>query len=172
MNGLIQNIICINGTNTLSYFMGSNKYSRNERFSLTILSIVLILLFIIVITGCKSIPLLDTEHACKHVTLAGQPWQEPTTGLIMSFNDDCTAMIQQCQSYLTYAVIDDNNISMIVDNSDLSAVAVGIRAGCPNVKDQYKCSYTLTRLLDIHEEVLDIKCNWNDELMQLTRAGN
>ena len=146
------------------------RYNKHERNGLIVLSIVLLLLFIIVIVGCKSLPLLDIDHKCKGVGVAGSPWQEPVSGLIWSFNDDCNGMIQECQKYFTYKVIDDNNISVIVDNGSLSAIAAGIKVGCPNVKDKYTCTYTLTRLLDIREEVLDIKCDWDNEMHQLTRA--
>ena len=127
-----------------------------------IATVVFVLLMLILVTqGCSSIPILDNDHKCQRSPLAGKlMWYNEYTGNMMMFNDDCTGSLitLACSKSFVYDMMDYNNVKLVMDASVCSLSKANNRIET--------CSFTMERMLDIHEEVLDFSCTWDGRMNQ------
>lgn len=116
--------------------------------------------------GCSSL-VVSADKKCKATNLAGDTWANSSLTSVLTFNDDCTGVVQMCNKYFTYDVVDFNIVYINVNTTNV--VSASVRPGCPD-KGVYKCLYSLTHLTESNVEVMDISCAWtNYKTEQVTR---
>lgn len=127
-------------------------------------------LILIVFCSCASNP-ISPDKKCKNTNLAGLSWSNIDVTNVLTFNDDCTGVVQMCNKYFTYEVIDFNTVYINVDTTSVvGSYGARINHDCPNKAGVYKCIYSLTHLTESNMEVMDINCAWNNfKMEQLTR---
>ncbi len=128
--------------------------------------IIFALLFLF--NGCATVS-IPLDRKCKVINLAGDTWASNDLTSMLTFNEDCSGVIQKCNAYFTYEMLDFGTVYINV-NTTSTPSEPSSRMNCPKTKGVYKCVYSLTHLTESNIEVIDISCAWNNYRMeQLTR---
>lgn len=129
---------------------------------------LVLLISIVTITSCSSITIAP-DKKCKFTNLTGANWANNDLTSVLTFNDDCTGVVQMCNKYFTYEMVDYGTVYITID-ATRSVGDSDKNRQCPNNNGVYKCLYSLTHLTESNIEVMDISCAWNNyKTEQLTR---